>query len=165
MRASLLARVTGDGLALSALSARERAVIPTLESVTVRDGRAYPADASGLSAAATTLLSTIDAGGFSPPAVSPSAELRALAREGLAVESDGVWFSTAVVKQAAQIIGSLLVETPAGVTVGQIRDALGSSRKHVLPLLAHLDATGVTRRRGDVRIAGPLLGVARERGD
>ena len=39
----------------------------------------------------------------------------------------------------------------------QVRDALGTTRKHALPLLAHLDATGVTRRRGDVRIGGPRL--------
>ena len=30
-------------------------------------------------------------------------------------------------------------------------------RKYVLPLLAHLDQTGMTRRRGDYRIAGPRL--------
>jgi len=41
--------------------------------------------------------------------------------------------------------------------VAEVRDALGTSRKHVLPLLGHLDATGATRRRGDVRVAGPRL--------
>jgi hypothetical protein len=41
-----------------------------------------------------------------------------------------------------------------------VRDALGSSRKHTLPLLNHLDTTGVTRRRGDVRIGGPRLPTA-----
>jgi selenocysteine-specific elongation factor len=43
------------------------------------------------------------------------------------------------------------------VTVGQVRDAMATTRKYVLPLLAHLDATGVTRRRGDLRVAGPRL--------
>jgi selenocysteine-specific elongation factor len=43
------------------------------------------------------------------------------------------------------------------VTVAQIRDALGTSRKFLLPLLALLDGRGITRRRGDVRIAGPRL--------
>jgi selenocysteine-specific elongation factor len=38
-----------------------------------------------------------------------------------------------------------------------VREALGTSRKWAIPLLAHLDATGVTRRRGDVRVAGPRL--------
>ena len=39
----------------------------------------------------------------------------------------------------------LLAERPEGVTVSVVREALGSSRKYVLPLLAHLDATGMTR--------------------
>ena len=42
-------------------------------------------------------------------------------------------------------------------TVAQFRDATGASRKFVLPLVAELDARGVTRRRDDVRIAGPRL--------
>jgi len=40
---------------------------------------------------------------------------------------------------------------PAGFTVSQARKTLGSTRKYVLPLLAHLDARGRTRRRGDQR--------------
>ena len=51
----------------------------------------------------------------------------------------------------------LAATTNEGVTVAEVRDALGASRKHVLPLLAHLDATGRTRRRGDYRIAGPRM--------
>ena len=43
------------------------------------------------------------------------------------------------------------------MTVAQVRDALGTTRKHALPLLAELDGRGITRRRGDVRIAGPKL--------
>jgi selenocysteine-specific elongation factor len=53
------------------------------------------------------------------------------------------------------------MSTPDGVTVAQVRDALGTTRKHALPLLAHLDATGVTRRRGDVRVGGPRLPTPR----
>ncbi|HLG91443.1 MAG TPA: SelB C-terminal domain-containing protein, partial [Acidimicrobiales bacterium] len=46
---------------------------------------------------------------------------------------------------------------PEGVTVAQVRDALGTTRKFLLPLLGLLDARGVTRRRGDLRLAGPAL--------
>ena len=42
---------------------------------------------------------------------------------------------------------------PGGVTVSGFRQALGTSRKYALPLLEHLDAKGLTRRVGDVRIA------------
>jgi selenocysteine-specific elongation factor len=41
------------------------------------------------------------------------------------------------------------------VTVADARDVLGSTRKYVLPILNRLDSEGVTRRRGDERIAGP----------
>ena len=37
------------------------------------------------------------------------------------------------------------------------REAAGITRKHAVPLLAELDARGVTRRRGDLRIAGNRL--------
>ena len=33
----------------------------------------------------------------------------------------------------------------------------GITRKHAMPLIAELDARGITRRRGDMRIAGPRL--------
>ena len=41
------------------------------------------------------------------------------------------------------------------VSVGDVRDLLASSRKYVVPLLEHFDREGFTRRRGDVRVAGP----------
>ena len=37
------------------------------------------------------------------------------------------------------------------------REALATTRKYALPLLNRLDADGVTRRRGDLRIGGPRL--------
>jgi selenocysteine-specific elongation factor len=41
--------------------------------------------------------------------------------------------------------------------MSDLRTAFGNTRKHALPLVAVLDGRGVTRRRGDVRIAGPRL--------
>jgi selenocysteine-specific elongation factor len=84
-------------------------------------------------------------------------ELRELTRRGLAVERDGVWFAAAAVDDAARVVAKLLAGAPDGVTVAEVRDALGTSRKYLLPLLGHLDATGVTRRRGDLRVPGPRL--------
>ena len=43
------------------------------------------------------------------------------------------------------------------LTLAQFRDFIGSSRKYALPLLEYFDGAGFTRRRGDVRIAGPNL--------
>ena len=46
------------------------------------------------------------------------------------------------------------------LTIADARDLLGSTRKYVVPIMSHLDATGVTRRRGDDRIPGPRSGLA-----
>jgi hypothetical protein len=43
------------------------------------------------------------------------------------------------------------------VPVTEIREALGTTRKYALPLLASLDASGITRRRGDLRLAGARM--------
>jgi selenocysteine-specific elongation factor len=70
-----------------------------------------------------------------------------------------VWFAPSALEEAARVVARLLSSSPEGVTVAQVRDGLGTTRKFILPILSHLDATGVTRRRGDLRIAGPRLPV------
>jgi selenocysteine-specific elongation factor len=73
------------------------------------------------------------------------------------VERDGCYFAPSAVNQAISVVAKLLAERPEGVTASEVREALGTTRKYLLPLLAHLDATGVTRRRGDLRVAGPRM--------
>jgi selenocysteine-specific elongation factor len=41
-----------------------------------------------------------------------------------------------------------------GLTVAEIRDLLGTTRKYAVPLCEYLDRVGVTRREGDLRLAG-----------
>jgi selenocysteine-specific elongation factor len=43
------------------------------------------------------------------------------------------------------------------VSVGDVKTALGLTRKHVIPLLEHFDRLRVTRRRGDERVRGPAF--------
>jgi selenocysteine-specific elongation factor len=43
----------------------------------------------------------------------------------------------------------------AGLTVAEVRDLLGTTRKYAVPLCEYLDRVGVTRREGDLRFAGP----------
>jgi selenocysteine-specific elongation factor len=75
----------------------------------------------------------------------------------MVVERDGCYFAPAAVDLAARRLAALLADHPEGFTVAQARDTLGTTRKHALPLLAVLDASGVTRRRGDLRVGGPRL--------
>jgi selenocysteine-specific elongation factor len=42
----------------------------------------------------------------------------------------------------------------AGLTVAEIRDLLGTTRKYAVPLCEYLDRVGVTRREGDLRLLG-----------
>jgi selenocysteine-specific elongation factor len=114
------------------------------------------------SAAATEdgrrLLDALLASPFSPPSATElgidPAVARALTREGVAIDLDGILFATAAVDDARAIVERALA-TRGALTVAEIRDALGSTRKYVMPLVNRLDAEGVTRRRGDQRIAGP----------
>jgi selenocysteine-specific elongation factor len=38
------------------------------------------------------------------------------------------------------------------VTVAEIRDLLGTTRKYAVPFCEYLDRVGVTRREGDLRV-------------
>ncbi len=45
-----------------------------------------------------------------------------------------------------------LIAANGSVTVAQLRDRMGASRRPVLALLEHLDSQRVTRRVGDARV-------------
>ncbi len=104
-------------------------------------------------------VAAIDASPFAPPEPDdiPVAELRGLVQRGHLVQLDGRYFTPAAIAAAANELAIMLARQPAGVTVSEVREHLGNTRKHALPLLGQLDSTGVTRRRGDVRVAGPRL--------
>ena len=129
-----------------------------LDGVTVDGGRARAAGAAD-ALADHPYLAALDAAPFAPPApegVAP-AELRELARRGLAVQEGGIWFAEAAVGAAATVAARLLADRPEGFSVSDFREALGTSRKYAVPLATLLDGRGVTRRRDDLRIAGPRL--------
>jgi len=44
------------------------------------------------------------------------------------------------------------IRRQGSVTLAQVRDMLGTSRRYAQALLEHLDAQGVTLRRGDERV-------------
>ncbi len=146
------------GLDVALLDDLQREALGTLDDVVVEGGRARPA-AQADPLADHPYLAALRAAPFAPPAPDQAdrAELRELVRRGLVVERDGVWFAADAINDAARAAAALLDRNPEGVTVSQLREALGTSRKFAMPLVAELDARGVTRRRGDLRIAGPRL--------
>lgn len=84
-----------------------------------------------------------------------TAELGALRATGLAVSHEGVWFAVETLDSAARRITELLATKPCGVTVAEVRDLFGSTRRPTLALLALLDARGITTRKGNLRVLGP----------
>jgi selenocysteine-specific elongation factor len=109
--------------------------------------------------AGRALLAELDAAPFSPPAPADAALARALVREGALVDVDGILFTSDAIGRARAVLRGALVDG-GSITVGAARELLGSTRKFVVPLLERFDREGFTRRRGDVRIAGPRLDAA-----
>ena len=146
------------GLDLAGLDDFERAVIGTVDGVAISDGRACAAGGSD-PLADHPFVAAAAADPFAPPAATgvSSDELRLLVRQGRLVESGGIHFAASAVDEAAMVVARLLADQPSGVTVAEVRDAWATTRKYALALLGRLDSTGVTRRRGDLRIAGPRL--------
>ena len=157
--ASLAARLDAAGplgLELAPLDERERAVLATLDGVVV-DGASARRAGGADPLADHPVVAALAAGGLAPPAPDgiDRAELRELARRGVLVERDGLWFhADAVDDGRRRWPPACSRERPDGFTVGEFREAAGITRKHAVPLLAELDARGVTRRRDDLRIAG-----------
>lgn len=151
-----------DGLDIAKLAEVERAILARgVQGVAVSGPRAYSEDhvPRGLSERASAVLNLLEKDGTSPPELplEDRKALRELEAAGLAVDASGVWFASSAVEAAVDRLRVLLRENPGGFTVSDARQALGTSRKYALPLLAHLDASGMTRRQGDTRVAGPRM--------
>jgi selenocysteine-specific elongation factor len=159
--ADLRDRVTNAGalgLDVAALDDRHRAAIALLDDVAVEGGRARPA-AQRDPLADHPFLAALRAAPLGPPdpVGVDRAELQALVRSGAVVDADGFYFAAEGIRDAARVCRTLLAADPGGFTVSDFRQAAGNTRKHAVPLLAHLDSIGATRRREDRRIAGPRL--------
>ena len=145
------------GVDVATLKTHQRLVLPTLTNVTVRDGRARSADANDV--ASHPLVKQFADAGCTPPdsASIDKAIVRQLVQRGIFVHCDELYFHSSAIDYAVAAARQLLVVNPHGFTVAQFREHLGVSRKYALPLINHLDITGFTRRRDDVRIAGAKL--------
>jgi selenocysteine-specific elongation factor len=109
---------------------------------------------------ADAVMELLDEAGVSPP-TPPELVARAHASDELlqalidrgslvAVAPDLVYRQDTYDRILAEIKG--LIGQHGSVTVAQVRDALGTSRKYALAILEHLDDRRVTRRVGDTRV-------------
>lgn len=133
-----------------------------------RDGSAVRLAGTGASegdlAVAETILARLDAEPFAThrqaelveqlalPSDDAWAVLAQLDRSGrIARLPDGIAVSGAAYAEAVRIVRERCA-ADGEVTLAQVRDATGSSRKVVQALLERMDADGITRRTGDARI-------------
>ena len=146
------------GLDIAKLDDFGRALLDTIEGVAVDHGHARAIDADD-TLTGHAYIDALEASPFAPPDPEgiDRAELRELVRRGDVVEEGGVYFAASALDAAARVVADLLSRQPDGVTVAEVRDEWGTSRKYAIPLLSYLDNNGITRRRGDLRIGGPRL--------
>jgi selenocysteine-specific elongation factor len=97
---------------------------------------------------------------FAPPSLADAMQqsgagpelVRALAQRGDLVRlSNEIAFTKDAYLKAVALVRELIAAT-GSVTVAQLRDRMGASRRPVLALLEHLDAERLTRRVGDERV-------------
>ncbi len=154
---ALIAAAKDLGVDVATLKTHQRLVLPTLPNVTVRNGRAQSADANDV-ASHPMVKQFADAGCMPPDVASLDKSIvRQLVQRGVLVHCDELYFHSSALDKAIASVRDLLVTNPQGFTVAQFREHLGVSRKYALPLINHLDTTGFTRRRDDLRIGGAKL--------
>jgi selenocysteine-specific elongation factor len=110
--------------------------------------------------AAGPLLAVLGRQPLAPPSLAEatresgaSAEVvRALAQRGDIVRvGDDIAFTKDAYETAVAMVREIINEG-GSITVAQLRDRMGASRRPVLALLEHLDSERVTRRVGDARV-------------
>ncbi len=149
----------GDlGFDIAALSEQQRALVE-LDQEMVVTGTAVTIGEPTSDLDGHPWLSQLRAAGFSPPGADEvnRGEIRQLIQQNLVIERDGIFFATSTVEEAAVLLAGGFLSNPDGMTVSEIRDLWSTSRKYALALLAEMDATGMTRRRENIRIPGPRL--------
>jgi selenocysteine-specific elongation factor len=106
------------------------------------------------------LLELLGHNPFAPPSLQEAVQqagvgpevVRALAQSGAIVRvSDDIAYTKDAYAKAVEMVKELIAAT-GSVTVAQLRDRMGASRRPVLALLEHLDGAKVTRRVGDQRV-------------
>ena len=104
------------------------------------------------------LFAQIEGAGFQPPLATQldadPALLRSLTASGQLVRIENFYLTESQANDARRRVRARIQEQ-GPVTVAQIRDLLGTTRKYAVPLCEWLDSTGATLRKGDLRLLGP----------
>ena len=155
-RGSLRAALDLDAGSFDALIARDDGVVahgPFVRALS-HSVRLEPAQEAERSA----LFEELTRAAFTPPPVSElqasPALLKSLLRSGELVRITDFYLTAELASEARARVRTQ-IEAGGPMTVAQIRDLLSTTRKYAVPLCEWLDATGATRRQGDLRTLGP----------
>jgi len=106
-----------------------------------------------LDAAALALVERLRAAGYEPPSETElgddAGSLRALHAAGRAVRIGRSMHAHPDAIADVRGVVERIVQTEGKITLGRLRDELGTSRKYAQALIEHLDAARVTRRQPD----------------
>ena len=132
----------------------ERALLQVMDGVVIEHGAARIGESDP--ALESPLVDRLLAEGVStgPIEMSDRKVAARLVRLGVLVSHDDVYFHVDVIRSLEPILEVLWSADPDGFTVAELRDALGVTRKHALPLANCLDQMRITRRAGDRRVRG-----------
>ena len=113
------------------------------------------------------LVDTLKGAGFEPPKVADLTksatknkdsveELLEMAKENgdLVLVTDGFYMHHDQMAEVKSCLSKALMESPEGMTMSELRQELGTSRKYAIPILEYLDETGFTVLSGDLRTLG-----------
>ena len=145
---------TLQSIDISLLAAYERDVLSTIDGVQINNGIAIRGQSDPLLSHPYVSL-FLEAGVTTPDADKLDRNIiRQLVQKKILFEHDNIAFHAETLSSLRPTLEQLWTQHPEGFTMANLRDALGITRKHALPLGNCLDKVGLTKRQGDVRIAG-----------
>jgi selenocysteine-specific elongation factor len=104
--------------------------------------------------AAQRFLSELSAAPYAPqPSIVPDADLLAYLTEAgeIVPVAEGVVFAASAYRSMVEQIVEH-IRSNGTITLAQVRDLFGTSRKYAQALLEHMDEQRITRRVGDERV-------------
>jgi selenocysteine-specific elongation factor len=101
---------------------------------------------------AAEVLVELRAAGVEPPAAEPTPAMRLLVKRGDAVHLGGPLFAAREAAESVLEHIKSICRERGEISLAELRDSLGTSRKYAQAWLEYSDAAGVTSRTGDVRV-------------
>jgi len=145
---------TSQSIDTATLATYERDVLSTVDGVHINNGIAVRGESDPL-LSHPYVTQFLQAGVTTPDADTLDRNIiRQLVHKKILFEHDNIAFHVETLSSLRPTLEQLWKQHPEGFTMANLRDALGITRKHALPLGNCLDKMGLTKRQGDVRVTG-----------